>query len=181
MRTYDKQKRDIFSKNLRFYLKKFNKTQKEVAESIGTLPGTFGAWARGEVLPRADKLTALAEYFRITEGDLLEDPQTISIENLDIDDLKDLHGFVEYLQYKKKKTPTVESLLDVVRNVPEGSENSFIASVAQLNERDIEEIQNLVNLLSTMPMNSQAIRNVSNLFKALRTVKATSKQEEEDD
>lgn len=180
MRAYDKKKREIFSSNLKFFLETRGKTQKEVAESINTLPGTFSAWIRGEALPRPDKLTALAEYFNIAETDLLEDTRTVSLEKLSIDDLRDIFDFVRYLQHKREAAPPVESLLDAVRKVPDGSENRFMAKVAQLQEKDIAEIRRIVDFLSKTPMQDKAIVNIVDLFKELRTIEATSKQEQDD-
>lgn len=64
---------EVFSKNLRNYLKEKDKTQKEVAEAIKVARGTFCDWCKGRAYPRMDKLERLAEYFGIEKSDLIED------------------------------------------------------------------------------------------------------------
>ena len=65
--------RKIFAKNLRHYLDRENKTQKEVADAIGVSPQTFNTWLQMVALPRMDKVQALADYFGINKSDLLEE------------------------------------------------------------------------------------------------------------
>ena len=69
----DKIYRKIFASNLRRYLDKGNKTQREVADAIGVSPQTFNTWMQMVALPRMDKVQALADYFGINKSDLLED------------------------------------------------------------------------------------------------------------
>lgn len=76
----DIEQKKIFSKNLNKYLEQSNKTQKEVADTIGVIPSTFNTWCQGIAIPRMGKVQALADYFHINKSDLIEDksaePQT---------------------------------------------------------------------------------------------------------
>lgn len=69
----DELQKKIFAKNLRHYLDRENKTQKEVADAIGVSPQTFNTWLQMVALPRMGKVQALADYFGINKSDLLED------------------------------------------------------------------------------------------------------------
>ena len=65
--------KDIFAKNLAYYLNKCGRDQREVAASIGVAPSTFNEWMKGKKYPRIDKIEMLANYFRIFKSDLIED------------------------------------------------------------------------------------------------------------
>jgi transcriptional regulator with XRE-family HTH domain len=69
----DELQKKIFAKNLRHYLDRENKTQKEVADAIGVSPQTFNTWLQMVALPRMGKVQVLADYFGINKSDLLED------------------------------------------------------------------------------------------------------------
>ena len=64
--------RAVFAENLRFYIKKSGRTQKEIADFIGVTPATFNEWSKGKKYPRIEKIELLAQYFDITKADLIE-------------------------------------------------------------------------------------------------------------
>lgn len=68
----------IFSHNLNSYISKAQKTQKEIANSIGVLPATLNTWTQGKNIPRMDKIQLLADYFHIKKSDLLENKENLS-------------------------------------------------------------------------------------------------------
>ena len=65
--------RDVFAKNLRYYISLSKKTQREMAEIIGVSAPTMHEWCRGKKTPRMDKVEKLANYFGILKSDLIED------------------------------------------------------------------------------------------------------------
>jgi repressor LexA len=65
--------KEIFSRNLLYYLERKGKSQREVAEAIGVSTSAFNEWATGRKYPRIDKIEKLANYFRIQKSDLIED------------------------------------------------------------------------------------------------------------
>lgn len=67
------EQKKIFSKNLNRYIAASNKTQKEIADSIGVSPQTFNTWCQGIALPRMGKVQALADYFSISKTDLIDE------------------------------------------------------------------------------------------------------------
>lgn len=67
--TYKK----IFSKNLRFYMAKNNKSQIDLINDLHLNKSAVSTWVNGTRLPRMDKVDLLAKYFNIASLDLLED------------------------------------------------------------------------------------------------------------
>lgn len=65
--------KEIFSRNLRRYIEKSGRTQKEIAEEVGVGQSTFTDWVKGRIYPRMDKVEKLANYFGIQKSDLVED------------------------------------------------------------------------------------------------------------
>lgn len=70
--TEDEQKK-VFSRNLNRYIDMSNKTQREIAHSIGVSPQTFNTWCQGIAIPRMGKVQRLADYFHIGKSDLIDD------------------------------------------------------------------------------------------------------------
>lgn len=73
--------KDIFAKNLRYYLNLSGKTQKELAQIIGVSAPTMHEWCSGKKTPRMDKVQRLANYFGILNSDLIEDKQKQPIQD----------------------------------------------------------------------------------------------------
>ena len=65
--------KEVFAKNLRWYMEKAEKNQKEMAEIVGVSAPTFNEWLKGKKYPRIDKIEKLAQYFGILKSDLIED------------------------------------------------------------------------------------------------------------
>lgn len=64
--------KEIFAKNLAYYLERSGRDQKEVAEVLGVAPSTFNEWMKAKKYPRIDKIEMLANYFGIMKSDLIE-------------------------------------------------------------------------------------------------------------
>lgn len=73
--------REVFSKNLAYYIERSGRTQKEIAEIVGVSTSTFNDWVKGKKYPRIDKIEILASYFRILKSDLIEDKKEQPTEN----------------------------------------------------------------------------------------------------
>ena len=73
----DDEIRAIFAKNLNAMLDNRDKSQIEVANTLGIKQSTFSSWCTGAKMPRMDKVQALADYFGVMKSDLIEDKQTL--------------------------------------------------------------------------------------------------------
>lgn len=69
----DEQQKNVFAKNLRFYLSLNDKSQTDVAKAINVSPQTFNTWCQGIAIPRMSKIEKLANYFQINKTDLIEE------------------------------------------------------------------------------------------------------------
>ena len=65
--------KEVFAKNLAYYLERSGRDQKEVAEVLGVAPSTFNEWMKAKKYPRIDKIELLANYFGILKSDLIEE------------------------------------------------------------------------------------------------------------
>lgn len=66
----------IMSQNIRYYMGKTGKSQKEICDDLGFKTSTFSTWVVGSVYPRIDKIEILANYFGISKADLIEERGT---------------------------------------------------------------------------------------------------------
>ena len=76
--------KEVFAKNLRYYMECRGKNQKELAEIVGVSAPTMNDWLKAKKYPRIDKIEILANYFGILKSDLIEDKkeQPIGIDGL---------------------------------------------------------------------------------------------------
>jgi repressor LexA len=65
--------KDVFAKNLKYYMERSGKNQKELAAVVGVSAPTFSEWLKGKKFPRIDKIEKLSQYFGILKSDLIED------------------------------------------------------------------------------------------------------------
>lgn len=73
--------KEIMAKNLKFYIERSGKSQKELAELVGVAASTFNDWVKGKKYPRIDKIEILANYFGILKSDLIEDKTEMHKKN----------------------------------------------------------------------------------------------------
>lgn len=73
--------RDVFARNLSYYIELSGKTQKELAEIVGVAYSTFNDWVKAKNYPRIDKIEALASYFGIKKSDLIEDKDKPTVDD----------------------------------------------------------------------------------------------------
>lgn len=73
--------KEVFAKNLRYYMESRGKNQKEMAEIVGVSAPTMNDWINAKKYPRIDKIEILANYFGILKSDLIEDKKEQPTEN----------------------------------------------------------------------------------------------------
>lgn len=64
--------KEVFSKNLEKYMRLNNVDRKKVARDLGFKYTTFTDWCNGKTYPYIDKIDAIADYFKISKADLIE-------------------------------------------------------------------------------------------------------------
>ena len=65
--------KEVMAKNLKYYVERSGKTQKEMSEIVGVATSTFNDWMKAKAYPRIDKIEIMANYFRILKSDLIEE------------------------------------------------------------------------------------------------------------
>ncbi len=65
--------KDVFSKNLKYYIERSGKDRKELAEIWGFPYSTVTEWINGRKYPRIDRIEIMADYFGIKKSDLIEE------------------------------------------------------------------------------------------------------------
>lgn len=65
--------KEIFSKNLQYYMEINNKTRYDICNDLNFPYTTFTEWYKGNIYPRIDKIEMLANYFGIKKSDLIEE------------------------------------------------------------------------------------------------------------
>lgn len=112
--------KEIMSKNLKYYMAKNNKSQKEIAKVIGVPTTTFNDWIRAKNYPRIDKIEKLADYFGITKSDLIE----------------------ERREEKEKNNDMIENVVVRMRN-----DADFLYVVKMIDNLDTEKYNSIKSLL----------------------------------
>ena len=100
--------REVFAKNLAYYLERSGRSQKELSEIVGVAKSTFNDWMKGRKYPRIDKIEIMADYFGILKSDLIEEKPDEHREMQKKNDI--LSDIVIRMQMDDKFRSAVESL-----------------------------------------------------------------------
>jgi transcriptional regulator with XRE-family HTH domain len=65
----------LFAKRLKYYLDKYDMTQKELAHKLGVGTTIVSDWVHARKTPRMDKIDAMCEIFHYKRVDLISDNQ----------------------------------------------------------------------------------------------------------
>nr|DAR57263.1 MAG TPA: Repressor protein CI [Caudoviricetes sp.] len=106
--------KEIFAKNLKYYLEKKQVTQKDVCKILNFKETTFSEWVRAKSYPRIDKIEMLANYFNIEKSDLIEDKTLINKSSPNIE-IKDILSTATYMTYGGKELSDKEK--KQIRNI----------------------------------------------------------------
>ena len=101
--------KEVFARNLRYYLEMSGKTQKEVALAIGVTPASLNEWFKMKKYPRIDKIELLARYFGILKSDLIEDK-----------------GLNRTLPQVQTLTEGETMLLELFRQIPDDAQKMYL-------------------------------------------------------
>lgn len=117
--------KEVFAKNLRIYMDKKGKSQKELAEIVGVSAPTMHDWLKAKKYPRIDKIEILADYFGILKSDLIEEKPKEVIE-------------------MRKKNDTLANVVVRLR-----TDANFLSIVEKLNALDDKQLSSIGSLLDT--------------------------------
>lgn len=78
MATWSK---EVFAKNLKYYMERKGISQKELAEIVGVSAPALNDWIKAKKYPRIDKIEMLSDFFGCLKSDLIEEKQKQSAES----------------------------------------------------------------------------------------------------
>ena len=77
------------ARNIKYYMNVKGVSSQEVCEALGFPPSTFSYWLTEKTYPRIDKIEKMANYFRITKADLVEEHSSfIPLEKISDEELQ---------------------------------------------------------------------------------------------
>ena len=106
----DSEQKKIFSENLRKYIERSGKTQKDIAIDLDVNPPTFSMWVKGKAIPAVSMIRKIADYFGIGITDLVDNKEDNGSHYYFDDDARELADFVH-------KNPAYRVLFDASRKV----------------------------------------------------------------
>lgn len=118
--------KEVFAKNLRYYMELRGKSQKELAEIVGVSAPTMNDWIQGKKFPRIDKIEILANYFGILKSDLIEEKTT------------------EHREMQQKNSTLAEI---TVRMRKDSNFFSIVEGLHRLNAEQLASIKQIVDVL----------------------------------
>lgn len=68
--------KEIFARNLKFYIERSGKDRRELADIWGFPYSTLSEWLNARKYPRIDRIEIMADYFGIQKSDLIEEKMT---------------------------------------------------------------------------------------------------------
>lgn len=101
--------REIFQKNLNYYLAKYGKLQKDLAEYVGAKATTVSGWTRGISYPRVDKMEKIAMFFGIPTSKLTGEHLDSEFEAED-PEISIVSGMMEDMTKEQK-----QQVIDLIR------------------------------------------------------------------
>lgn len=123
MATWSK---EVFAKNLRYYMERNGKSQKELAEIAGVSAPTMSDYLNAKKFPRIDKIDILADYFGILKSDLIEDKP-------------------EEHRNMQEKNSTITDIIVHLR-----TDEEFLSLVETLHSMDADKMQAVRQMLSAL-------------------------------
>lgn len=116
--------KEIMAKNLKHYLERSGKSQKDLAEVLGVSTSTLNDWVKGKKYPRIDKIELLARFFGILKSDLIEDK-------------------TETHRQMQKKNDAITDIILRMRN-----DNEFLSVCKMLHKLDDKQLASVKHMLA---------------------------------
>lgn len=114
----------IFAENLKHYMEKSDKSQREIAEIVGVSAPTVNEWLKRKKYPRMNRIQTLADYFGIMKSDLIEGKVT---------------------EEKNQKNDNISNIVTRLRN--DDTFFSVIVTIDKLNRENLEKVKKILSAL----------------------------------
>ena len=120
--------KETMAQNLKFYIERSGKSQKELAEMVGVASSTFNDWVKGKKYPRIDKIEMLANFFRIQKSDLIENKEKNSTDKLPLTDGEQM--WMELYNRLSNETRTVfVKMMDSFEKIPADKQRFLLDAI----------------------------------------------------
>lgn len=106
--------REIFSNNLKKFLKEQKKTQLELANFVGISDAAVNNWVKGYKLPRMDKVDKICNFFSIKRSDLLETTTPQSINDIDFTGIERIAAEHRGENFTQEELKFIQDTIDFV-------------------------------------------------------------------
>lgn len=106
--------KEVFSKNLKYYITQSGKDRRELAKVWGFPYSTVTEWVNGKKYPRIDRIEIMADYFGILKSDLIEDKEKPAEGDGLSDNMRALLNFAKSVPEEK-----AEMILRVMKSIVE--------------------------------------------------------------
>lgn len=117
--------KEVFAKNLLYYMQKHDVNQKELADAVNVAPSTLNEWLKAKKYPRIDKIEILSDYFGILKSDLIEEKTA------------------ERIKMQKNN----DAITDIIARLRTDAE--FLSIVGKMNNLDSKKLASIEQLLDT--------------------------------
>lgn len=141
--------KEIFSRNLQYYMDANNKTRYDICKDLNFPYTTFTEWYKGNIYPRIDKIEMLANYFGIKKSDLIEkhiekneqqeEPNRYVLDLYNSLSPANQLETVRYMRFLKASNKSVEPKIQILGQTAAGKPIEYGDSYAQ----DIEDVSNI--------------------------------------
>ncbi len=121
----------LFSKNLNFYLNKYQLSQAELAKRLNVSTASVSNWCRGIKTPRIDKVDAMCEIFHIDRSDLMTDTSTQKAGAYYY-----LNDETRQIAQEAFENPELRTLFKVARDIPPERLRAHIEFMKSLKEQE---------------------------------------------
>lgn len=101
--------KEIFAKNLRYFIERSGKDRRELAEIWGFPYSTVTEWINAKKYPRIDRIEVMANYFGVRISDLIEEALTSEKEK----DNETLARIIVRMRADSKFMSVVKSIYDM--------------------------------------------------------------------
>lgn len=126
--------KEIFSRNLKYYIEKSGKDRRELAEIWGFPYSTVTEWINARKYPRIDRIEIMADYFGVLKSDLIEEKMTEEKEK-DNDIMADI---IVRMRTDKSFFYVIEALV---------KDEELFAAVRSITDMDAEKSKGVVDML----------------------------------
>lgn len=152
--------REIFSKQLYYYLEKNNMSVLELVDKLDVTDTTIYSWLNKKKFPRDDKIQKIAEIFNIPVENLITEPSNQQINNNNITNSSNfnIHQYNDVVNENRTLLEENRALLEENKHLKEEIETLKNKSLSE-NEIELLKIYNTLDFKGQIKLLNDLINN----------------------